>query len=125
MDECAGWVGGPESGSKLPHSKRFASQVAALVIGHQRLSAWKIQAHKDQDPEKVQVPKFNMNDGFGQMDERAGWAGGSESGSKLPHSKRFASQVAALVIGHRRLSARKIQAHKDQDPEKFQIQDPI
>ncbi len=52
-----------------------------------------------------------------------------ESGSKLPHSKTLRESGCRAGRrgrnGHQRLSARKIQAHMDQDPEKFQIQDPI
>ncbi len=59
----------------------------------------KHQAHKDQDPEKFQVPKSSMNDRFGQLNERAGWVGGPESGSKLPHSKTL--RESGSGAGHR------------------------
>jgi len=58
------------------------------------------------------------------MNVLGGWAV-PKAGASSRTPKRFASQVATPVIGHQSLSARTIQAHKDQDPEKFQIQGPI
>ena len=40
-----------------------------------------------------------MNDRFGQLNERAGWVGGPESGSKLPHSKTL--RESGSGAGHR------------------------
>src|SRR5581483_11120008 len=87
MDERAGWVGGSESGSKLPHSKTFRE--SGCHAGHRAPEPFGADDSSSQGPRSREIPnpRSNMNDGFGQMDERAGWVGGPESGSKLPHSK--------------------------------------